>query len=120
MISQHRTQQAIALFISDLVAIALAFGLAYWLRFTLEYPVPVVDRPEDVPTLVTYARYVLLPSIFVLPLALAAAGLYRIRRVYARVETYIHLAAALSFGILAVAAIVQLVFRPERFVPDRR
>ncbi|NKB87953.1 MAG: undecaprenyl-phosphate glucose phosphotransferase [Acidobacteria bacterium] len=118
MIRQHRTQQAIALFVSDIVAIALAFSLAYWLRFTAQYPVPVIEtRAEDVPTFAVYARSVLLPALVVLPLGLASAGLYRVRRVYARIETYIHLAAALSFGTLAVAAIVSLVVRPEQLVP---
>ena len=81
MIRHQRTQQALALFVSDIVAIALAFLVAYWLRFTLQVPIPTVEsRPEDIPTLATYAAYFLMPALFVLPLALASAGLYRVRR----------------------------------------
>ena len=117
MISQHRTQQAIALFVSDIVAIIAAFLLAYWLRFDAQVPVPTVEpRPEDIPTLTTYATNVLLPALFVLPLALASAGLYRVRRTYARIDTCIHVGAALSFGVIITAAFVSLLFRPEQLV----
>jgi Undecaprenyl-phosphate glucose phosphotransferase len=117
LISRQRTQQSIALGVSDVTAITLAFLLAYWLRFVAEIPVPVVEgRPEDVPTLLTYARYVLAPSLFVLPLTLASAGLYRVRRTNARIENYIHVAGALSFGVILVAALVSLFFRPEQSV----
>ncbi len=117
LISQHRTQQAIALFVSDIVAISAAFLFAYWLRFTAQVPVPIVEgRPEDIPTLATYAIYVLLPSLFILPLSLASAGLYRLRRTYARIDTCIHVGSALSFGVIVTAAVVSLLFRPEQFV----
>lgn len=117
LISQQRTQQAIALFVSDIVAISVAFWFAYWLRFTVQVPVPIVEgRPEDVPTLATYALYVLLPSLFILPMSLASAGLYRVRRTYARIDTCIHVGSALSFGVIVTAAVVSLLFRPEQFV----
>ncbi len=117
MISQHRTQQAIALFVSDIIAILVAFLLAYWLRFTLQVPIPPVEtRPQDIPTLATYAAYFLMPALFVLPLGLASAGLYRVRRTYARIDTCIHVGSALSFGIIITAAVVSLLFRPEQFV----
>ena len=117
MISQHRTQQAIALFVSDIVAIAIAFVLAYWMRFGLQVPVPIVEaRPEDVPTLATYAVYFLAPALFVLPVALASAGLYRVRRTYARIDTCIHVGTAMSFGVIVTAAVVSILFRPEQFV----
>ncbi len=117
MISQHRTQQTVALFVSDIVAITLAFLLAYWLRFTAQVPVPTVEpRPEDIPTLATYAINVLLPALFVLPIALASAGLYRVRRTYARIDTCIHVGTALSFGVIVTAAFVSLLFRPEQLI----
>lgn len=117
MISRQRTQQTIALFVSDIVAIILAFLLAYWLRFTAQVPVPTLEpRLADIPTLATYATNVLLPALFVLPIGLASAGLYRVRRTYARIDNYIHVAVALSFGVIVTAAFVSLLFRPEQLV----
>jgi Undecaprenyl-phosphate glucose phosphotransferase len=117
LIRQQRTQQSIVLVLSDLAAITAAFLLAYWLRFSVQVPVPPVEsRPEDIPTLVTYTINVLLPALFILPLTLASAGLYRVRRTNARIENYIHVAGALSFGVILLAAIVSLIFRPEQLV----
>ncbi len=115
MIARQRTQQAVALFISDLVAIGVAFWFAYWLRFVAQV-IEVRDRPEDIPTLGSYWP-VLAAALIVVPLILASARLYRVGRTNARIEGYIRVAGAVSFGLLLVAALVAALYRPEQLVP---
>lgn len=115
MITRQRTQQAIALLLSDLIAITVAFFFAYWLRFVLQV-IEVKDRPGDIPTLGVYYP-LLMTALLVLPLALASARSYRVRRANARIEGYIRVASVLSFGMVLVAALVSLFYRPEEFIP---
>lgn len=115
MINRQRTQQAIALLVSDLVAITLAFWFAYWLRFVVQI-VAVRDLAHDIPGIGTHVP-ILLTALVVLPLTLASARLYRVRRTNARVEGYIRVAGTLSFAMVLVAALVSLFHRPEQLVP---
>lgn len=115
MIDRHRTQQAIALLASDLLAIVVAFCLAFLLRFVVQV-IPVRDLPGDIPALAAYLP-VLLAALAVIPLVLASAGLYSQRRTNARTETYIHAGSAISLGMIAVAALVSVFYRPTELIP---
>jgi Undecaprenyl-phosphate glucose phosphotransferase len=112
--TRQRAQQAAALFLADLVAIASGFLFAYWLRFVAQV-VAVRDLPGDVPGPTAYLP-VLGAALFVLPLVMASARLYRIRRTNARVESYIHAASAVTLGMVLVAALVSL-YRPTELIP---
>ena len=111
MIRRQRTIQGITLLALDALAIVAAFLLAYWLRFGLQI-VAVKDLPGMVPGIELY-RPVLWCALVIVPLVLASMGLYRVRRTNARGEAYIAVAGGISLGIIAVAGLVSLLYRPE-------
>lgn len=106
-----RVIQTIATVCSDLTATAMAWILAWWLRFQLRI-VPVREQSlEDIPGLGEYLVW--LPLILVLwALVLAAFGLYRLRRTAAREEEYVQVAIAVTLAMALFSAGAFLLYRP--------
>lgn len=88
----------VALFISDIVMTAAAFGIAYWIRFKLRLPVFQLDAS---PSVEFYSRVMLISIPFWIGIHFVA-GMYDQEKLLGGTEEYSTAFRSVSIGILLV------------------
>ena len=108
-----RTLYTVSLVILDSLLIAIAFGLAYWLRISIAWPDPLTNQ---VP-LVNYA------GLFVIQLITIIAVLFLNRQYYiprsvSRIDQIYYVFISVSVGMLLALAVATLILRNNQAILD--
>src|SRR4051794_27579777 len=100
-----RALYVVALIVSDLIMVRLAFVLAYHLRVLADTR---PDQPPDPPS--TYDELAMI-CVLVIMVVFAVRGLYIPRRGFGRVDLLYQVAAAVGIGWLAALSVAFFVYR---------